>query len=314
MSILADIGGTHARFALAGIGGPEAIVKYKAADFENLDTALRAYCQEQGREAGGKLRIAAAGSPEDSGLWRFVNCNTWIIDPKELKSQGWQIEIILNDFEAAAWSLPNLQSVDLDIIRKGEIQTPSKCILGPGTGLGLAYVHYNEGIPFVQPTHGGHLPMACLSDEQAMIMQVIQRFKDNETAPVYENVVSGPGLHAIYRALCLIGGMQITAQNPEDMMGQLKDPKVEAALRLFHEFLGLFAATAVIAGHAYGGLYLTGGVIERLKAAGQFDARAFERWFNLNAVAPVMHDLGAMPIYHIIDPYPALKGLMYEHP
>ncbi|MCB9982299.1 MAG: glucokinase [Rhodospirillales bacterium] len=309
--LLADIGGTHARFALSGASGPEAIVKYKAADFENLHDALVAYCAEQGRGASGALRLAVAGSPEEGGLWRFVNCNTWVIDPQELESHGWQVECILNDFEAAAWSLLNLQAEDVQTVRGGHSQSPSKCILGPGTGLGLAYVHQGEK-PFIQPTHGGHLPVACLSDEQALVVQTVQRLKGNDTIPVYENLVSGPGLYAIYRALCLIGGVETAAHNPEEMMAHLEDAKVRTALRLFHEFLGLFAASAVIAGHAYGGLYLTGGVIERLKEAGRFDAGRFIRWFELHGVAPVTHDLKAMPITHITYPYPALKGLMYE--
>ncbi|MCB1720161.1 MAG: glucokinase [Rhodospirillales bacterium] len=307
MSILADIGGTYARFAVSSPESPEKIAKYEAVDFKNLQEALAHYCQEHALKPSGPLRIAAAGSPEN-GLWAFVNKNTWIIDPKELEGEGWQVERIVNDFEAAAWSLLVLEGDDLNVVRSGAPASPSKCILGPGTGLGLAYVHQGDR-PVVQPTHGGHLPVACLTDEQVLVIQAVQRLKNNDTIAVYENVVSGPGLYNLYRALCLIGGSSVQVQSPEEMLQRLDDLKVSTALRLFHEFLGLFAASSVIAGHAYGGLYLTGGVLGRLIEAGQFDQEHFKRWFCLHGIAPVTRDLRAMPIYHITYLYPALKGL-----
>ncbi len=308
MSILADIGGTFVRFASAEAGAPDHIAKYKVEDFESLETALGQYCEEQGLETSGSLRIATAGY-EDAGVWKFVNQNKWIIDPAGLNQAGWTIEIILNDFEAGVWALTNLAAEDVETLKDASGASKNKCLLGPGTGLGLGYLHDGDP-PHVQKTHGGHMPVATLTDEQFMIVQTAQRLKTDQTIPVFENFVSGPGLYNIYAAQCLISGKIRRADTPEAMLKETQDPQVQEALRLFHEFFGLFAATAVITGHAYGGLYLTGGVLERLIEVNQFDFELFEKWFCVESVGSVTHDLKATPIYHITYPYPALKGLL----
>lgn len=281
MTILTDIGGTFVRFAKARNGQPSDIRKYKAVDFPDLQSALAKYCEETGIEARGALLIATAGY-NDGGVWKFVNQNTWEIDPKALAAAGWCVEKILNDFEAATWSLISLKEANQTVLKAGnsERESGSLCLLGPGTGLGLGYLHKAAVSPFVQKTHGGHMPIAARSDEQW------QAIKRTDTS-VFENIVSGPGL--------------------QKLRGLYDEEK---ALRLFHEFLGLFAANAVITGHAYGGLYLTGGVLERLIEEGAFDLQIFEKWFCLQGAASVGEALDNTPITYITDPYPALKGLL----
>ena len=284
MTVLADIGGTYARFAVVADNAPMQIKKYKAADFENLQSALETYCSDQNLEPGGKLRIATAGY-EDGGVWKFVNQNKWILDPDDLKNTGWDAETILNDFEAATWALLNLECGDTQTFKGGDGASDTRCLLGPGTGLGLGYLHGNEK-PHVQKTHGGHVPAAAITQEQWGVIKFLQDQQDG--AVVFENIVSGPGLQ------------KLQAQYDE-----------ETALRLFHEFYALFSATCVVAGNAYGGLYLTGGVMESLVANNQFDFDLFENWFCFDAVDSVKRDLQATPIVHITDPYPALKGLIH---
>ena len=85
--------------------------------------------------------------------------------------------------------------------------------------------------------------LAALTDEQCMVVQTVQRLKADDTIPVFENVVSGPGLYNIYAALCLMSGKIRKADTPEAMLNQTEDPQVQDALRLFHEFFGLFAGS-----------------------------------------------------------------------
>ena len=148
------------------------------------------------------------------------------------------------------------------------------CVIGVGTGLGLAY--NRNGI--VQKTHGGHIPIASLKDEHGKFIKDL-REKQNR-AIVFEDIVSGQS--------------DFANTNP----------------KLFHEFLGIFAATAVVTGNAYGGLYLTGGVIEGLVADNKFDLETFKAALCFNAVPVVKRDLENTPIHIITDPYPALKGLL----
>ncbi len=283
MKILCDIGGTYARFAQVQGGKSEAVRKYVAAEFPDLQSALAQYCRESGLKTGGDLAIATAGY-NDASVWKFVNHNKWQINPDDLKAAGWNIQCILNDFEAATWSLLSLREDEQTVLKEGKAGSDTLCLLGPGTGLGLGYLHKSPA-PFVQKTHGGHMPAAAISAEQWAAIQELQNTQ--KTVVVFENLVSGPGL-----------------QKLRDVYDSDK------ALRLFHEFLGLFAANAVVTGHAYGGLYLTGGVLERLIEEDLFDFAGFEKSFCLNAVSSVARDLKATPIIYITEPYPALKGLL----
>jgi glucokinase len=203
-----------------------------------------------------------------------------VIDSAALEEKGWRIEIILNDFEAGVWALPGLKAENLTTLKPAPGASNGKCLLGPGTGLGLGYLHGSNATLFVQKTHGGHMPLAARTDEQWTAAQTIK-------AQVFEHIVSGPGLQKLRGVY---------------------DP--DTALRLFHEFFGLFAATAVIGGNAYGGVYLTGGVLESLIADDLFNFPLFEEWLCVQGAASVTRDLHATPVYHVTDPYPALKGLL----
>jgi glucokinase len=308
MRILADIGGTFVRFGIDASGTLRAVKKYKAAEFDTFDIALAHYCHENDIEAHGSLRIATAGY-EDSGVWKFVNQNTWQIDPQNLQRSGWNVEYILNDFEAATWALKHLDTDEREILRTGSGASNTLCLMGPGTGLGLGYLHDAEK-PFVQKTHGGHMPIAAITEEQWLVIQTVHRIHRHEKVPVFENFVSGPGLYNIYAASCLMAGKPQRAQSTEDLLDFKNDVEVKSSLRLFHEFMGLFAANAVVTGHAYGGLYMWGGVLDRLVEHALFDFPRFTEFFTLDVAASVKRDLKATPITRITMPYLALKGLM----
>lgn len=307
MFVVADIGGTFVRLAQVEQGTIDRIQKYEVSDFETFNDALAAYCTLHNADSAGRLRIATAGY-EDEGVWKFVNHNPWHVDPQSLKEEGWDIEIILNDFEAATWSLTALEDKDVEVIKDAQGASNTHCLIGPGTGLGLAYL--NKQSQFVQKTHGGHMSAAAISEEQWIVIRAVRRQRP-EKAVVYENLVSGPGLLNIYNAICLINGLQPVAKTPEDLLDHLDREHVKDAIRLFHEFFGNFAAMAVVTGNAYGGLYLTGGVIPRLKDAGVLDIELFKNAFHIEAVDSVKRDLEATPIFILKDPYPALKGLLH---
>jgi glucokinase len=309
MRILADIGGTFVRFGIEAQGLLRAVKKYKAAAFDTFEAALAAYCHENTVEAHGALRIATAGY-DDGGVWKFVNQNTWQIDPKQLRALGWDVEYILNDFEAATWALRALDADEYKTLKPASGASSTLCLMGPGTGLGLGYLHRGGEKPFVQKTHGGHMPVAASTEEQWLVVQTVYRLARHEKVPVFENFVSGPGLYSIYKAACLMAGKPQRAQSAEDLLDFKNDAEVQFSLRLFHEFMGLFAANAVVTGHAYGGLYLWGGVLDRLEEQALFDFPRFGEFFTLDVAASVRRDLRATPIKRVTMPYLALKGLM----
>ncbi len=280
MIILCDIGGTYIRLAKATDGVPQAIKKYKVADFNSLSAAIKHYWQDQTTQV--ELLIAAAGAPIGN-VWKITNNPAWDIDLEKIKEHGWDVLLILNDFEAATYSLPALDNNDLKILKPGLKNNEALCLIGPGTGLGLGYFYPPNK---VQKTHGGHMPIASLSDAHGRVIKDMR--SRHSQALVFEHIVSGRGLKTL-----------------KELYGDQK------ALRLFHEFLGIFAAQSVIHGHAYGGLYLTGGVITGLVEDNQFDYDCFASAFHFNVVDCVKDDLHNTPIYYITDPYPALKGLIH---
>ena len=282
MKLISDIGGTYIRIAQVKDGAPGHIKKYKANDFPALTAAIAKYCEDHEIKNSGEIAIAAAGY-EENGFWKITNNPDWVINPTNLAMAGWQIPIIINDFEAATYSLPLLQSESKVTLKTGVEKSFSKCILGAGTGLGLGYYHLPDTF---QKTHGGHIPIASLNDEHGKTIKEIRATLDRDV--VFEDIVSGPALQRLQ---------------------SLYDK--EKASNIFHEFLGIFSATVLVTGHAYGGLYLTGGVITSLYENNEFDFDRFNKSLCFNAVDCVKQDIADTPIHLITDPYPALRGLIH---
>lgn len=317
MRIVADIGGTHARFAVLDAGKPTQIKKYLADSFHTFDEAFFVYCKELKIEAPTHMAIATAGYPSTVAgqtIWRFVNNNKWVINPEEFSKSGVEIDLVLNDFEAALWGLKDIPAEKLQTLHQGHLapaQNFNRCLMGAGTGLGLGYLINTAPEKWhVQRTHGGHSMAAPLTDEHTVIIKTISRLKQSGGITVFENLVSGSGLHMLYRAGCLMAGVHETYATPEEICGHQDDPQASAALRLFHEFFGIFAHSAVVNGHAYDGLYLAGGVIDHLVAADLFDAAHFTKFFHLQGVASVTRDIVNTPIHYVKNPYLALYGLV----
>ncbi len=309
MMILADIGGTHARFAQ--LNGEEIthVDKYKAADYGSFEDAMRAYYASSGAAHSTPIYIATAAYPDHEDIWRFVNRNKWAIDPQALNKAGWKITHILNDFEAAAWALADIDNSARHVIQKGVNNTEHPlCLLGPGTGLGLAYFMPGQS-SYVQKTHGGHMLATCISPEQRDVTTAIQRLYDMNSPLVFEQLVSGPGLLNIYNAVLSLSGEDKLATKTQEVLAAIDTEHAQNGVRLFHEFLGLFVHNVVTTGHAYGGVYLTGGVTQRLHEAGLFDAAAFHKFFLPGNVASVQSALENTPIHIVSDPYLTLSGL-----
>ena len=311
MKIFTDIGGTFARFVQYEGGEFIQSKKYRAADFPTLEEALTQYCADHNLPIGGEIAIATAAYEDEQGDWRFVNQNKWVINANSLSKAGWTLTVILNDFSAATWGLLDLQDGEYKTIHEGMPSDRPWCLTGPGTGLGLGYLTKTKTGYHVQRTHGGHMLASPASEEQWQIIQTVQTI--TKTPVVFENLVSGFGLLNLYTALHTQAGQKPKATIPEDIMDDLDNELTRTALRLFHEFLGLHARSAVITGHAYGGLYLAGGVLKRLDQAGLFDHEHFYEFFTLPGVDSVSQDLKNTPINHFIASHLAMKGLLqYE--
>lgn len=301
--VLADIGGTHARFATLENGAPVRIEKFAVARFSNLQDALAAYTNDKGA-----AYIATAAWPWPDGTWRFAREGRWIIDPRALEGAGWKVAYIGNDFGAGARGALSLTPDLLHSVQpKGanDIAQDRHAVLGSGTGLGLAYVHQGR----IHETYGGQMEVPQRTDEQHTIINLVQRLKGNDRPVTAEDVVSGPGMLLLYNAAGLLHGRKPDDADFAAIMESAADPLCAHALRLYHEFLGMFAQQAVIYGHAYAGLYLDGGVLHSLIGKQLFDTGRFLRFFTGDPIPLIKGQLQAMPVNIITDPYVALRGL-----
>jgi glucokinase len=319
-TIVADIGGTHARFGLSENGAPPQDVKtYLAGDFKNLGDALAAYRRAVAFDGPADLMLAMAGKRESEGVWHITKNTAWPkIHMRDLESAGWRVVSLRNDFEAATWGLLDLQAADQILLSAGNIPDHPKCLTGPGTGLGIAYLLPVQAGHHVLVTNGAHFPAAAQTREQFEILEIINTRAKNTSGVVFEDVVSGRGIFNLYEACCTNAG-KYNARGELDLFTDLEnaaaelDAELSQALRLFHEFFGLFAQTIVVTGNAHGGLYLRGGVLDRLVKSNRFDFEHFRKFFLANPTPVVRHDLENTSVVYVKDENLALRGLIAEN-
>jgi glucokinase len=312
MRLLADIGGTHVRFAFEDeTGSIQTPLKFSVTDFDTPAQALTHYCEQAGIESGGPVLIATAARPDEKGKWQFYNQNRWVIDGKSLQEAGWSLELIVNDFAASARGAVSLPDDLKEVLKTGTPDPEGACaIIGPGTGLGLAYAMPQGNTWHIRESAGAHMLAAAATDEQYLFLGLVNSMKGDGTIIVPEDVASGRGLPMLYKAVCVYGGYEPKERSVEELLENAEDQNVKQTLRLFHEFLGLFAHNVIVTGHACGGLYLDGGMVQRLREQDLFDFDTFEKFMVLKPVPSVKRMLKAVPVYVVTDPYVSLRGLM----
>ena len=306
MRILCDLGGTHIRFGSSGPAGTvQAAMKFPAADFAGFADAVAHYAALQGLPVSTEILIAATGTLS----------RPWPVESAALKKErGINIIADVSDFEAAAWGAPHLRGDQLITVREGPENTKDpRLILGPGTGLGLAYMlPEKNGQWRIQKTHGGHMQAALLSEEHLLLAALMTRLKGTDHTIIYENFCSGRGLPVLYRAVCqMLGEPAAEISSAEDLLKLDMTPALQTSLRVFHEMLGVFAHSCVVTINAYGGVYLDGGMVQRLRERDLFDAETVLRFMTLDPVATVRADLDRTPVWMINDPFIAMRGLAF---
>lgn len=309
--VAVDIGGTHARFAIAqveagrvvAIGDP---VTQKTADHASFQLAWQAYAADLGRAMPRAAAIAVA-SPINDDLIKLTN-NPWIIRPPLVKER---LEVdsftIINDFGAIGHAVAQLPDSDFVHLCGPPTNLPSKgaiTICGPGTGLGVAQVfRTGTGGYHVIPTEGGHIDFAPLDQIEDMI---VQRLRAAYTRVSAERIVSGPGIVAIYEALAQIEGRAVQSHDDKAIWtlaldGQ--DSLAVAALDRFCLALGAVAGDLALA-HGPSGVVIAGGLGYRLKD------RLLTSGFAQRFVAKGRFQslMASIPVKLITHPQPGLYG------
>lgn len=274
--IVADIGGTNARFAVvrSGDGRLDTLRVLRCADYPTIQDAIRHYLAEL--EPGlnlARLCLAVAGPVETD--WVDLPNNPWAFSRNALAGElGLDLRII-NDFTAQLLGVLTLQADELEWIGTPR-RIPDLVIaaLGPGTGLGVAGL--TPGGEII-PSEGGHLAFAPVTQHELELLQLL--WKDYRRLSV-ERLLSGPGLSALHRANSLLAGKAASVLAPEAVSAGARrgDPLCMQAIHDFIAILGSVAGEVAIALGARGGIYLCGGILPRI--AGLYDTRLLRERFN----------------------------------
>ncbi|MFG1706177.1 glucokinase [Nonomuraea sp. M3C6] len=298
--LVADIGGTNARFGLVTSLGarPSNVAVLAGADYDTLPEAVAAYLAEHaGGVRPGAACLAVAG-PIDGDRYRLTN-STWAGSVRDLDVPYARL---LNDFEALAVSLPHLEGDDLVSLGGPDPAHGVKAVLGPGTGLGVGGLVPTEHGWTPIPGEGGHVTVPVVDQRELEIVRVLQ----SEGLPhvVAEHVLSGPGLVRLHRALAQVNGVTAPDLTSSDIVARLDDSLCAETVEVFCGMLGCFAGNVALTLGARGGVYLGGGVLPRIVE--RVRTSSFRTRFAANPDMPGY--LAAIGTALIVAPQPALTG------
>jgi glucokinase len=248
--LVADVGGTNVRFAIADAEGALDRVKiFQTADFPTFLDALAAYRSDAGgwREIDA-CAIAAAG-PVDGNAVKLTN-NAWVVDGAKISAtmNGAPVAVV-NDLEAVAAALPHLTSDDLTTIGTKAPARPERrtmIAVNVGTGFGASAVIWRDGRWYTCPSESGHMTLGSV---------------EGTTLPPdtsVEDILSGSGLARLYEHLA---GRTGNAARASDVFAEAgRDPAAARTVELFTAILGRIAGNLTLATCAWGGVYLCGSV------------------------------------------------------
>lgn len=266
--LLADIGGTNARFAYQPAPGeaPSEIRVLPVADFPRIDDAVRHYLDGLGPRRVQAAAIAIA-NPVTGDELRMTN-HHWSFSQRALReAMGWSQLRVVNDFTALAMALPLLPSEHLRRLGGAEAVPRAACaLLGAGTGLGVSgLLPSGEGGWVPIEGEGGHVTLPAATPRERLVMDALARRHGRASA---ERVCSGPGLRETFHILCEADGVAThgveSAADVSAAALQHGHPQALEALQMFCALLGSVAGNLALTLGARGGVYLGGGIVPRL--------------------------------------------------
>lgn len=305
--IIADIGGTNARFALVNDNAVISNVEVlPCADYASPAEAAQTYLKRIGaKPEAGAFAVATALDGTDSvamtnHVWAFsINKTCADIGLKRLK--------VINDFAALANAVPYLTDADKYQVGGGEVRSGMPiAIIGPGTGLGVAGIVFADGKPVVIPTEGGHVTMPSGTPREFELFEWLRNSKYHHISA--ERVISGKGLVNLYNAVCGVDGLSLPERTPAEISKAGIDGSCKACAEvvdLFCHFLGVAAGNLALSMGAGGGLYIAGGIVPQL--GDYFKTSRFRESYL--SKGRFREYLERIPTFVITHPYPGLEGL-----
>lgn len=305
-SLVADIGGTNARFALVEGTGMELIESRSlvCADYPTIVDAIKDYLETVSSVAPKQAAISIA-SPITGDQLTMTN-HSWNFKVSEIRGAlGWDMLKVLNDYSALALALPFLREDQCLKIGAGEICAGyAKAVIGPGTGLGVSGVIPVNDFWVPLESEGGHVSYGGMTEREVEIIRLIKKKFNHVSA---ESLVSGPGISSLYETITELELGKAEKLTPAEITTLAIDENSAMAieaLSVFSEILGTVAGNLALTLGARGGVYLGGGILGRLT---QFfiESRFRDRFEQHGRFTGY---LSQIPTYLINAEYPALIG------
>ena len=281
--LLADIGGTNARFALSSSesndGSQTGPIDYvKVADFPTVGEAIAdVLARRSGDEPPQRAVLAVAGPVTNN---RCVMTNSpWVTDGNELQpALGLDSVHVLNDFEVVAWSLPALQPADLIPLGGGDgLPGEPLLVAGPGTGFGVSCLIERHGARLAVVTEAGHATLPAENEREERVIACLRKRLGHVS--IERGALSGSGLQNLYEALAEVESAQVPHRDAAAITKAALEgscPISQATLQMFCAILGSVAGNLAVTFGARGGVYIAGGIVPRFRdflAASAFRAR-----------------------------------------
>ena len=261
LNLLADIGGTNARFALSDGTRLFAIQTLPTADYPTLQDAIRAYLQAQG-ETVAQAAIAIANPVTGDHIQMTNHHWSFSIAAMQYELRLEKLRVI-NDFTAQALAIPRLTATEKRAVRAGEAVAGTPiAVLGPGTGLGVSGLIPNGDRWIALASEGGHVSFAPRDDAELAIWQYARIQYGHVSA---ERLINGAGLSLIDSALANAEN-DVSNRSPAEITAAALAGEARARATLYHfsAFLATVAADLVLTLGARGGVYLCGGILPRV--------------------------------------------------
>ena len=313
--LVADLGGTYARFSYAdasiGVSSLTPPFVLETESFVTFGDVLQEVLDETGRPDVNAAAICGAGpvvqGDADTSI-DMTNC-PWQLTEAELKTRlGTSRVQLVNDFAAIAHALPLFDEEELLQIGGGAPDASGPlAVLGAGTGLGVAgLVPDGQGRYVLIDGEGGHADIAPANTRELAIYERLLRRFGNVNA---ETILSGGGLEALHDALCEMEGLVCEPVSAAEIAARAAtggEPISAEAVHCFTSWLGAAAANVALTMGATGGVYIAGGIVPRW--GGLFEVQRFRTRFEDRG--KISEYIKPIPTYLVTAPDPALKGLV----
>jgi glucokinase len=300
VALVADIGGTNARFAVVRDGRIERQRVLGCGDFPAFEGALAAYlAAEDVRPDEAAIAVACPVMGDEIA---FTN-SPWSFGVAALTARfGLGRLLVLNDFEANALAIPFLGPSDVVRVGEGEaVEGAPVAILGPGSGLGVAgLVRGAKGWTAI-PGEGGHATMPAIDEREAAVLAKLRVRFGHVSA---ERVLSGPGLVNLYSAIAELEAAPPGTKRPAEV-AEASDSISLEAVDMFCAMLGTIAGNVALTLGARGGVFIAGGIVPKL--GDRFLRSGFRDRFV--AKGRFRDYLTRIPTAVVTHPVPAFVGL-----